>query len=255
MTMVDLDKLPFTLEWAVPSGDLTGRLLVTLAGKARDADLGGSVGCLEMFAAAAGHQLFTDSEATTRMEETQRVQTPDQSWQVEFEVASLPARALTVLAALLAQTCHSGDPLDTVRFQLLNRGTLGQFPRMAPEDVVRPVASIPFQLTTPEYYDPEQALDVTIEFAAPVTAERVDQIDEGLATWGYMVAMGGFLFSFEEQEDFIPEFGATEHLGPSVVRYIKEPFDGPPFAIHALVNYAAGLHRLGSPVHSLSIEQ
>jgi hypothetical protein len=258
-TLDDGPRPPFALGWRVPPAELIGRLRVTVDGEP-GTDIEQHVGGVEMFADAAAAQAFTATDVLTTMDEAARAVDAGgaRAW-IEYDVAALPADALMVLTALLAQTHHAGAPLVRVTYAMAGAARDGWPPPVARARALVPRVAPPFALSWPDDPVPDAPVDVTIELADEAPPELASLAGRVLATWGYVVGMGGFLVSWGEQEEFTPDFGETAQLAPRVLRYVKEPFCGSAeeaeAAANALVNCLAGLHRRGHRIESVAVEQ
>jgi len=256
---MSLQSLPFRLQADLPdvlSGNLT---LHIIPRPVAEPDLEPSDEIVTTFARAIAAQYFCSSPKPTKIANRSRIRTTSGGYEYVYDVMNVPSASLLVLVALLAQTAHAGDEIDLVRVgidpQVNPMSSQRHNALWHPDDTLSVSREVPFRVSRPDDFTLGEAVDVRVEFQDDLTPEQAEAVGADLEIWGFLEAMGGFLFDFEEQADFSPEFGQSAHIEPNVIEYTKDVLDSTPRSLNLLINFARGLVRNGLVVRHLEFAQ
>jgi len=257
--LVELARLPFGVELHLPKGDLTGTLQICFWPAQRNLNrLASCEGATAMFVRAANMQMFTTAEQPASISMISRNYDADFGrLDLRLRLENLPSESINVFLALLAHLNLTREPLIGVSLSVIGDRVPQELllvQKGLTKNIIGRPPQLPFKVVEPRSYAWREPIDIWLEFSDSLQPKDVEEIDAVMATWGYLVAMGGFDLATENQE-FMAELGSTSHIEPNLVRYSKEYFDAPGYSIDSAVNCARGLGRLGLRVISLTIEQ
>ena len=166
-------------------------------------------------------------------------------------VAGIRAADFRVLANLIVQCVHTGDPVSSVRISA----------RSEPEDAgttdaVLSAALADSPATGERQCGPLQGrrLTFSMEFDDAISDDDVDDICEALHVWDQLVFMGGYSESYERQEGFVPCTGETFLDGDRVLIHDVGFFTASAVALSGIRRLLASLTSRGLSGRLIRVE-
>lgn len=242
--------LPFAVKLAIPPGDLTGLVSVTLkaqpeAGIAFEAgDYAAAQSLLSLFAEAVNGQLFRAASGLPGSLEISRLDwhpAPGQS-EMQAKAQNLPAYAWCHVLALLQKNHDALEPLESIRIASANVSaelTWQVLQEMVPQDFSRKPP--PYLFDENGGVDKSRNLTIELEFAEALSEEAVAMVEGGLMTWMQLLILGAFDSALNPAGELDP-LGEVQQISSIRVQCLLPSFAADMSAFAALENFLLHVH-------------
>jgi len=263
---MNLDNLPFACDIALPVHAKQYQLEITLVGNTAHSDsdvaLVASDEMLVLFSAAINAQLMNaelikNVHAQFNLLDKNTHHNNDMlELKYLYDVQNIDNHSFLILLSLLAQVVHAEDPLQhlIIQYKAIEPQSLGTYglEPFSINNIINLPDNLPFLIEN-EHEEDQDSCSIAFEFESKITPSIFNELKEDLHIWDHLVVMGGFLFDFQEQEDFSPEFGRTSHYTPTSVEHYLNSFDADQIALNAIINLCLKLHLANISIEHLEI--